>query len=148
MLRARDALLAECEAMMRDGDTYAPFYLKLTDKFGDNGLISVVILSIVPGGALGIDLWVMSCRVLARTMEEFIFNDILAIARRNGCGSITGRYIPTAKNGLVCGLYERLGFRQTHAERGTTDWTFTINEATVPAVTYVDAAAPAAKKEQ
>ena len=54
---------------------------KLIDRYGDNGLISVVVLKDRADGDLEIELWVMSCRVLARTMEEFICNDIIAIAR-------------------------------------------------------------------
>jgi FkbH-like protein len=85
-------------------------YYRLADRFGDNGLISVVVLLLRPGGLAEIDVWVMSCRVLSRTMEEFIGNDIAAVAQARGCDVLLGRYRPTAKNKLVAALYERLGF--------------------------------------
>jgi FkbH-like protein len=85
-------------------------HYRLADRYGDNGLIAVVVLRAVDGATLDIDLWVMSCRVLARTMEAFIRNDIVALAQAAGCSRITARYLPTAKNGMVATLYERLGF--------------------------------------
>jgi FkbH-like protein len=85
------------------------FHVKLADRFGDNGLIAVLILR-QDGSRLHVDTWVMSCRVLGRTVEEFIGNEILAEARRRGCGSLVGRYVPSAKNAMVAGLYDRLGF--------------------------------------
>ncbi|CAN5316521.1 HAD-IIIC family phosphatase [soil metagenome] len=84
---------------------------RLVDRFGDNGLISAVVLR-RETSALHIDTWVMSCRVLGRTMEEFVANEILRVAREWKCNAIIGRYVASAKNALVAGLYERLGFVQ------------------------------------
>jgi FkbH-like protein len=81
----------------------------LRDRFGDNGLISVVLLR-REGDSLDIDTWVMSCRVLGRGMEEFIVNELAALARGVGCRRLVGRYVPSRKNGLVADLYRRLGF--------------------------------------
>ena len=68
----------------------------------------------------------MSCRVLARTMEEFILNEMIAIARVRRCDEIVGVYKPTAKNKLVAGLYERLGFEKAGDENGATCWRLKI----------------------
>jgi len=87
-------------------------YYKLRDRFGDNGLISVLVLTKSPQATLEIDTWVMSCRVLERTMEAFIANDVIDTAKRLGCHTILGRYVPSAKNRLVSLLYERLGLRE------------------------------------
>jgi predicted enzyme involved in methoxymalonyl-ACP biosynthesis len=51
--------------------------------------------------------------VFARGAEPFILRGLIAIARERGLGVITGEYIPTAKNGVVAGLYAKLGFRET-----------------------------------
>jgi FkbH-like protein len=116
---------------------YAVRHYKLIDRYGDNGLISVVVLKRHTGASLGIDLWVMSCRVLARTMEEFICNDIIAVARQMRCSAVVGRYLPTAKNKLVSGLYERLGFtKQSEGQDGTL-WSLAVGSDTKPHVTYV-----------
>lgn len=109
----------------------------LSDRFGDNGLISVVILMKEPSGNVVIDTWVMSCRVLGRSMEEFICLDIIEIARQMGCVSITGYYIPTAKNKLVAGLYERLGFTMHTDDGEQTTWKLNIATETPFLSTHV-----------
>jgi len=82
----------------------------LKDKFGDYGLISVVILDRCPEDCLFISEWLMSCRVLKRGMEEFIINDILQTAKEHGYRRIVGEYIATPKNSMVADLYLRMGF--------------------------------------
>jgi FkbH-like protein len=88
---------------------YFTFAFTLEDKFGDNGLISVVILN-QREKALFIDTWFMSCRVLKRGMEQFILNSIVDFAKENEFKSIIGEYIMTAKNEIVKDHYENLGF--------------------------------------
>ena len=89
---------------------HACFAFSLGDKFGDNGLISVVILDKQPDATLFVDTWFMSCRVLKRGMEQFVLNTIVDYARANGFVRIVGEYIPTAKNAQVADLYPGLGF--------------------------------------
>lgn len=89
------------------------FTFTLEDRFGDNGLIAVVILKDSQEreiNSLFIDTWFMSCRVLKRGMENFILNTIVSWAKENGFVRIIGEYIPTAKNEIVRRLYEGLGF--------------------------------------
>lgn len=112
-------------------------YFKLRDKFGDNGLISVVVLVGEPGSDMLVDTWVMSCRVLGRTMEEFICNDIVDVAMRLGCRSVTGRYVPSAKNKLVAGLYPLLGFSLVSDDNGTTTWRLALEQTSMPLNTHV-----------
>jgi len=97
-------------------------HVRVRDRFGDNGLIACVILK-RQDSALHIDTWVMSCRVLGRTVEEFIANEILAIARANRCDTISARYVRLPKNKLVAGLYQRLGFTLTGETDTETWWT-------------------------
>jgi len=111
---------------MNAAPLYSVRYFKLKDKFGDNGLISVVIMK-REQDALAIDTWVMSCRVLSRGMEEFICKEVLTMARRQGCRRIVSRYVPSKKNQLVAGLYEKLQFQKTCEENdGTTHWEFDL----------------------
>jgi FkbH-like protein len=113
---------AALDAMAASG-RYALRWFTLRDRFGDNGLVSVVVLELGDDREARIDTWVMSCRVLARGMEEFIVNELVATARGLGCGSLVGRYVPTRKNGLVAGLYPRLGFAAAGGgPDGTTCW--------------------------
>ncbi|HSV29924.1 MAG TPA: haloacid dehalogenase, partial [Candidatus Omnitrophota bacterium] len=112
----------------------------LKDRFGDNGLISVVLLHVAEGVGT-IDTWVMSCRVLGRGMEEFIVNDLVAQARALGCHSLAARYVPSKKNKLVAGLYARMGFAAAAADAadGTTFWRLDLAQAT-PLTTQIAAA--------
>lgn len=104
-VRYTEAEIAEIAA----SDKYITLYFTLKDRFGDHGLISVVILEKQDDG-LFIDTWLMSCRVLKRTVEEFIINTIVKTAADNGFRKITGEYIPTAKNKMVADIYEKMGF--------------------------------------
>ncbi len=93
------------------GDSgYACFSFTLEDKYGDNGLICVIILHKEDEDTLFVDTWFMSCRVLKRGMEHFTLNTIVEYARQNGYKRIIGEYIPTAKNNMVSEHYDRLGF--------------------------------------
>ena len=102
----------EVAAISRD-DSYRTFYVKLKDRFGDYGLISVIILKRVDVDTMFVDNWVMSCRVLKRGVEEFIMNAIVDTAKGMGCKRIVGEYIETPKNRMVSGLYEQFGFIKT-----------------------------------
>ncbi len=88
-------------------------YFCLKDKYGDYGLISVVILDIKQDKAVFIETWLMSCRVLKRGVEKFVLNKIVNVALNAGCAEVRGEYLPTRKNSMVAGLYDELGFVKT-----------------------------------
>jgi FkbH-like protein len=85
---------------------------RLKDRFGDNGIVSVIIAKNEGDGVFSIDLWLMSCRVMARTFENAIIDDVIARVRALGGRELLARYIPTAKNAPVKELYDRLGFER------------------------------------
>jgi Predicted enzyme involved in methoxymalonyl-ACP biosynthesis len=85
------------------------FSIRLRDKFGDYGLISVIITSI-KNKILFIDTWIMSCRVLNRQVEYLAMNELVKIARKNKCKEIRGKYLRTKKNSIVKNHYNSLGF--------------------------------------
>lgn len=99
-------------------DNYVTFSFTLKDKFGDNGLICVIILNKKNTETLFVDTWFMSCRVLKRGMENFALNTIVEWAKINGFKKIVGEYLPTAKNAMVEQHYPNLGF--TKIEGGET----------------------------
>lgn len=82
----------------------------LEDKFGDNGLIAVVIMKKQDVETLFVDTWFMSCRVLKRGMENFTLNTMVEKAKEKGYRRIVGEYIPTLKNKMVENHYDQLGF--------------------------------------
>lgn len=102
---------AEVAAMADDPAVYTA-QARLTDKFGDLGMIAVAICRTAPDAAdcWEIDSWLMSCRVLGRKIEEAMLAEIVADARRAGVARLRGFYLPTEKNGMVADHYPKLGF--------------------------------------
>jgi FkbH-like protein len=105
-------------AVMADPDAFG-LQLRLTDRFGDNGIIAIVIgrlqLGHAPGAEAGgkdlyVDTWLMSCRVLGRQVEPTTMNLIAQQAAKLGARRVVGDYIPTKKNAMVKDHYARLGF--------------------------------------
>ncbi len=103
-------------------------YGKLKDKFGDNGVVSVVIGEI-RDRVCHIELWIMSCRVLKRDMEFAMMDSLVERCREKGISEIIGYYYPTAKNSMVRDFYALQGFERISSdEEGNTVWRFIIPE--------------------
>lgn len=100
---------AEVQRAAQDADTHT-LYFTLKDKFGDYGLVGVVILKKLDADSLFVDTWLMSCRVLKRGMEEFIADKMIQTAKEAGYSRVIGEYLPTAKNKMVEMLYPQMGF--------------------------------------
>jgi FkbH-like protein len=90
-------------------DTYLCIQGRMSDKFGDNGIVTLLIGKI-EGSSIDIELWLMSCRVFRRNGEQQLFTYFLQECKSRGIKTITGRYLPTAKNGIVKDFYGTLGF--------------------------------------
>lgn len=85
------------------------FSFRLKDKFGEHGIVSLVVARIEASDLI-IEAWVMSCRVLKRSMEHFVLNTLQEAAQQHHCTQLIGQYLPTPKNALVANLYPELGF--------------------------------------
>jgi FkbH-like protein len=107
-LTTRRRTEAEVQALVNNRE-HAAFTIRLSDRFGDHGLIAIVVTR-AEGPELHVDTWLMSCRVLKREVEEATLNEIVRVGRERGCELIVGVYRPTAKNSMVKDLYPRLGF--------------------------------------
>ena len=98
-------------------------HARLIDKFGDNGIICIIICRLAEPGTWLIDTWLMSCRVLGRQVEQAVLREVLARARGRGIHRLLGLYRPTERNGMVREHYGKLGFVQVNeAPDGTTHW--------------------------
>lgn len=106
---------ADIESMANDPNVI-DLSFTLEDKFGDNGLIAVVIMKQQDVDTLFVDTWFMSCRVLKRGMENFTLNTMAEYAKEKGYKRIIGEYIPTPKNKMVELHYPNLGFTQLEPE--------------------------------
>jgi len=100
---------ADIEALAKDSSVI-DIAFTLKDKFGDNGLIAVIIMKPLDKESLFVDTWFMSCRVLKRGMESFTLNMMVEKAKEAGFTKIIGEYLPTPKNAMVAEHYPRLGF--------------------------------------
>lgn len=107
-------------------------YGKLEDKFGDNGVVSVVIGRIdgPQRDELHLELWLMSCRVLKRDMEFAMMDELVRMARQKGISRLVGYYYPTAKNAMVRDFYGTQGFTKLSEDgEGNTVWEFRIDDS-------------------
>jgi len=95
---------------IRESNQYITRYFKLEDKFGEYGLIGIIILKKIDSDSVFIDTLIVSCRVLKRGIEEFIFNKIVELAASEGYNKIIGEYLPTPKNVLIKGIFKEFGF--------------------------------------
>lgn len=108
--------LSDIENIYND-DNYIKLYGRLEDIFGDNGLITIVIGNIRNNNELHIDLWVMSCRVLKRNMEEAMLDAVVTKAREKNIQIIYGYYYPTLKNKMVDNFYNLQGFEEISCDQ-------------------------------
>lgn len=111
--------------------SYITLYGKLVDKFGDNGVVSVVFGHVDEKEHVlfHIDLWLMSCRVLKRGMEDAMMDELVIRCAKQGIRRIRGYYYPTAKNAMVKEFYAAQGFDKTKEDaEGNTEWEFVIPE--------------------
>ncbi|HTE16089.1 MAG TPA: HAD-IIIC family phosphatase [Burkholderiales bacterium] len=116
--RYSEAQIAEIE---RDVNCFA-LQASLSDCFGDNGMISVIICR-RQEEKWEIDTWLMSCRVLGRKVERAILEVLCEQAAVRGIRRLIGTYYPTERNGLVKDHYANLGFSSLETEpSGTTVW--------------------------
>ena len=97
--------------------------VEMADKFGNYGLIGVVIIEVI-GTHAQIDTWIMSCRVLKRTVEHTVMNYVVEHLLNLNVQTLDGRYIPTEKNKLVLNLLRDLGMSETK----THDYALNLNE--------------------
>ncbi len=118
----------EIESVAADKERIT-LYGKLEDKFGDNGVVSLVI-GRKDGDRLHIELWLMSCRVLKRNMEFAMMDELVRKCREERISRIIGYYYPTAKNAMVKEFYALQGFTRVSEDNdGSTVWEYVIDDS-------------------
>ena len=111
---------AQVEALAADPKSFTRT-VRLQDRFGDHGLISV-LFGRIEADTLTLDGWLMSCRVLNRGVEQRLLNEVVAGMARAGVRYLVGSFIPTDRNALVRDLYRDLGFVLVSERDGVTTW--------------------------
>jgi FkbH-like protein len=129
-------------ASFEDGPDSFTLQVRLSDVFGDNGMIGVVICRAISATAWEIDTWLMSCRVLGRRVEQMVLRELLYHARSRGIERLIGFFIPSAKNDMVRKHYEKLGFHLVKSdESGATTWEISTSTEVDLAPMHVDRSA-------
>lgn len=99
---------AELEKVL-ENDQKQVYLYRVTDKFGDNGIVGVVIVDTTKETPL-IEEFTMSCRVMGRQIEDYVLDYVEEDIKKMGFHTLEALYIPTAKNGPVEKLYDRMGY--------------------------------------
>jgi len=121
----------DIQAFEADPSKYT-LQVRLADKFGDNGMISVILFD-KGGDTWSCDTWLMSCRVLGRGVEHQVLAEVAAAAKAEGATTLTGHYLPTKKNGMVAEHFGKLGFTKiAEREDGASDWSLDLASYEAP----------------
>lgn len=116
---------SEIEKIAKDPQ-FLTLYGKLEDKFGDNGVVSLVIGQ-KEEKTMHIRLWLMSCRVLKRDMEYAMMDTLVKDCRKQGVETIYGYYYKTAKNAMVKEFYSLMGFEKINEdEQENSTWKYEV----------------------
>ena len=127
---------AAVEAIAQD-PKFMTLYGRLADRFGDNGLVSVLI-GRTTGETLELDLWLMSCRVLNREMELAMFDALVEQCQARGIRKIIGVYIPSKKNSMVADHYQKLGFTASgESSEGGQSWDYEVPQTHPEKARYI-----------
>jgi len=122
--------LTEPEVLARMSDPrWLTLYARLTDRFGDNGLIAILMARIEGTDAI-IETFLMSCRVLGRGVEQACLNLLASSAQQRGAIRLIGQYRSTEKNNMVRDLYPSLGFITLPETEGPTRFSFYLRDFT------------------
>jgi FkbH-like protein len=120
----------EIESLLKHSSNIS-LYARLNDKFGENGLVSL-IQGNIEGDRIIIDLWVMSCRVFNRTLENTLLYEFLREAQSRNLKTVIGKYIPTQKNKIVSNLYEEMGFSMVDQNNGASTFELNLEGYSIP----------------
>ncbi len=127
---------ADVAAVMADPHAFG-LQMRLLDRFGDNGVIAIVIGRLTASDTVTIDTWLMSCRVLGRGVERATLNLVAAHARALGATRLMGEYLPTGKNAMVREHYTKLGFTPLTAEASGASTAVLDLTAFAPETTFI-----------
>ncbi len=110
----------------------AVFSVSARDRFGDSGIIGVIILR-MQEHECHIDTFLLSCRVIGRNIEQPMFAFIFEFVRQRGISALFAEYIPTPKNTPSADLLPRFHFEQITA----TQFLANLSLVDVPFPSYI-----------
>jgi FkbH-like protein len=136
-LTARRYTESELAAISAD-EGWRVYWLKLEDRFGKDGIVGVLILRRESVERWHIDTFLLSCRVIGRTVEEALLGCAVRDLKELGATCITGEYIPTGRNGMVAALYDKLDFTRIDSDENRTRWALDLNQKSIVAPNWFE----------
>jgi FkbH-like protein len=109
---------ADVAAFMKS-DESPIFSVEVEDRFGNSGLVGEAICKKISSDDWEIDTFLMSCRVLGRTIENAFLNFIVEQIASRKAKKIFATFVPTKKNGSVEDFYDKNGFKLLSSTNGT-----------------------------
>ncbi len=110
-----------------DPDT-SVFTLALQDRFGDNGIVGLAVVR-RSSDAWVLHIFLMSCRVLGRTVEQAFVGWIAERARAAGAKALVAEFAPTTKNKPFADFFRNCGFVEAKSEGDVRHWRWALDEA-------------------
>ena len=95
------------------------FLVSLKDNYGDHGIVALVMASKTDSKTIFLVNFIMSCRILGRNLETWIFKQLKNLCRKKGISLINAEYIKTEKNDLVSNLLENNDFKKENISNKT-----------------------------
>ncbi|MGI9146792.1 MAG: HAD-IIIC family phosphatase [Chloroflexota bacterium] len=127
---------ADVVAMLADG--WNVIGLRVSDRFGDNGLVGLAIVTPGEAGVREIDTLLLSCRVMGRGVESALLGFVADQARASGITRLRGRFIPTPKNTPARECFPSCGFSLIdRAEAGEEVWELDLTHQAVPVAPWL-----------
>jgi FkbH-like protein len=96
-------------AEMAASPAWRVWSLRVKDRYADNGLVALAIARL-DGQVCEIDSFLMSCRVIGRTVETALLAHLAADARERGATVLQGWLLDTKKNAPAREFYRDHGF--------------------------------------
>jgi FkbH-like protein len=116
--------------------TCGAFYLRVADRFGDNGIVGAAILQLRNGAAY-IDTFLLSCRVIGRTVETAFLSFLTNLAKARGATTLEGEFIPTAKNAPAAEFFARHGFKRAGGDGAGSRWRLNLSDVSFQCPSYI-----------
>jgi FkbH-like protein len=115
---------------MAQDPAWIQFGVKIIDRFGDNGIVGVAFLHRV-GEVLEIDTFLLSCRVIGRTVETMMLSHICKLGIEAGCTKVTGWFLPTRKNEPASQIYSSNGFAKVDENATGSLWELRLPDQSI-----------------
>jgi FkbH-like protein len=112
------------------------FSIRVRDRFGDNGRVGAAITH-CDGELYEIDTFLLSCRVIGRTVESAFLSFLLKHARDRGALRVQGWFLPTEKNAPAGDFYSKHGFSMAETSDAGTLWIFDLSRQSPPSPEWI-----------